>query len=422
MTKTTFFTTLLISGFCLNMISDSLPSSSDASFQSFAYVNGPAAIPLETNDLYTSWQWAFLNDGSFERSIEMNYLELTEEAEQDHSLANAVAGEGPASKAYLTIESVPGIDINLKPAWELYDSSDQKRDVIVALIDSGVDITHPDLQESIWINEDEIDGDGIDNDKNGYIDDRYGWNFIDDSPIIHDSTASFEEKHGTHSAGTIAASRGNEIGISGIADSKHVKVMVLKTVNGNQGTGQYDSVLKAIKYAQANGASICNLSLGTYKDYPQMQTIISESPMLFVAACGNGDSTYNLGYNIDQSPVYPACYPQENIISVASINFDGTLSNSSNYGKTSVDLAAPGESILSTLPEGRYSMMSGTSMAAPMVTGIAAMLYSYHTDWTLADVKTAILHTVKPLESLQGKTVTGGIPDAYAAMQWEKTP
>ena len=197
--------------------------------------------------------------------------------------------------------------------------------------------------------------------------------------------------------------------------------MVLKTVNGNQGTGQYESVLKAIKYAQANGASICNLSLGTYKDYPQMQTIISESPMLFVAACGNGDSTYNLGYNIDQSPVYPACYPQENIISVASINFDGTLSNSSNYGKTSVDLAAPGESILSTLPEGRYSMMSGTSMAAPMVTGIAAMLYSYHTDWTLADVKTAILHTVKPLESLQGKTVTGGMPDAYAAMQWKKT-
>lgn len=422
MTKNTFLSALLLSGFCLNLISDNLLTPLEASFHTFAYTNGPAAIPLETDDFYTSWQWGLLNDGTFERSIEMNYLEFTKEAEQDHSLANTVSGEGPASKAYLTIESVPGIDINIQPAWDLYDTSAEKRDVIVALIDSGVDITHPDLQEAIWINEDEIVGDGIDNDKNGYIDDRYGWNFIDDSPVIHDSTASSEEKHGTHSAGTIAASRGNQIGIAGIADSKHVKVMILKTVNGNQGTGQYESVLKAIEYAQANGASICNLSLGTYKDYPQMQVLIEESPMLFIAACGNGDSTYNLGYDIDQSPIYPACYPQGNIISVASVNFDGSLSNSSNYGKISVDLAAPGESILSTLPAEKYSMMSGTSMAAPMVTGIAAMLYSYHTDWTLADVKSAILQTVKPLESLQGKTVTGGIPDAYAAMQWKKAP
>lgn len=396
-------------------------SFSSDSIQAFAISNGPSATPLQTNDTYSSWQWAYLNDGTFERPIEMNYLEFTEEASLDHSLAETVPGNGPASRAYLNIESVPGIDIHLPDAWKVYDASTaEKRDVIVALIDSGVDITHPDLSGSIWTNAAEIPNDGIDNDKNGYIDDVYGWNFIDNTPIVHNSTELSEESHGTHGAGTIAAARGNEIGIAGIADSAHVKIMVLKTVNGNRGIGQYQSIVDAINYAENNGASICNLSLGTYTDYKEIQNVISKSRMLFVAACGNGDQTYNIGYDLEYSPVFPASYPQDNLISVASLNFDGNLSNSSNYGAVSVDLAAPGESILSTLPGGRYGMMSGTSMAAPMVTGIAAMLYSYHTDWNLQDVKSAILDTTKPLLSLEGKTVTGGIPDAYAAMLWQK--
>lgn len=402
------------------------PSSSSgfhpASIQTFAFSNGPSAKPLQTNDTYSSWQWAYLNDGTFERPVEMNYLEFTEEANLDHSLAEAVPGNGPASRAYINIESVPGMDINLPDAWKVYDeSTSEKRDVIVALIDSGVDITHPDLSGSIWVNSDEIPNDGIDNDGNGYIDDVYGWNFIDNTPIIHDSTQLSEESHGTHGAGTIAAARGNETGIAGIADSAHVKIMVLKTVDGSRGIGHYQSIVDAISYAEKNGASICNLSLGTYTDYKEIQNAISKSQMLFVAACGNGDETYNIGYDLEISPVFPASYPQNNIISVASLNFDGNLSNSSNYGAVSVDLAAPGESILSTLPGGRYGMMSGTSMAAPMVTGITALLYSYHTDWNLQDVKNAVLSTTKPLLSLKGKTVTGGIPDAYAALMWQKS-
>lgn len=396
------------------------PSAADASFQSFAITTGPAFRPLKTNDQYASLQWAYLNDGTFERQVVMNYLQLTEEALLDHRLAEPAAGDGPASRAYLTIESQPNIDLNLESAWQAYDETANKREVVVALIDSGVDITHPDLMDSFWINSGEIAGDGIDNDNNGYVDDVYGWNFIDNTAVIHDSALSNEENHGTHGAGTIAASRGNEIGIAGINDNQYVKLMVLKTVNGTRGIGSYKAIVAAIQYAEANGADICNLSLGTYTDYPEIQEAIAQSKMLFVAACGNGDSYYNIGYDIDVSPVYPASYPQDNIISVASLNFDGNLSNSSNYGKNSVDLAAPGESILSTLPNGRYGMMSGTSMAAPIVSGLAAMLYSSHPDWSLADVKTALLSSVKPLDSLQGKVLTGGMPDATAAMQWEK--
>lgn len=398
----------------------SAPSSIQSFIQSFAVTTGPAMRPLDTNDQYASWQWAYLNDGSFERAIEMNYLQLTEEAVNNHHLAQKVSGNGPASKAYLTIESTPEVDMNISSAWEAYEEAPEKKEVIVALIDSGVDITHPDLNQSIWVNEDEIAGDGIDNDNNGYIDDIYGWNFIHNNSIIHDSTSLAEENHGTHGAGTIAASRGNEIGIAGIADSAHVKIMVLKTVNGTRGIGSYSSIVQAIQYAEQNGASICNLSLGTYTDYQEIHDVISQSNMLFVAACGNGDSSYNIGYDIEVSPVYPASYPLDNIISVASLNFDGNLSNSSNYGAYSVDLAAPGESILSTTPGGKYALMSGTSMAAPMVTGLSAMLYSSHPDWDLTDVKQAILETVKPLDSLKGKTLTGGMPDAYAAMMWQK--
>ena len=142
--------------------------------------------------------------------------------------------------------------------------------------------------------------------------------------------------------------------------------------------------------------------------------------MLFVIACGNGDSR-GQGYNIDADPVYPAALPFDNVISVASLFFDGNLDSSSNFGTFSVDLAAPGSYILSTAPGGGYAFMSGTSMAAPMVTGVAAMVYSYRTDLTLTGLKQVLIGSARPLESLQGKTVSGGIVDAHAALNYGLT-
>ncbi|HBE86479.1 MAG TPA: peptidase S8, partial [Lachnoclostridium sp.] len=125
-----------------------------------------------------------------------------------------------------------------------------------------------------------------------------------------------------------------------------------------------------------------------------------------------------LGYDTDIYPVYPASLPYDNIISVANLLFDGTLSKDSNYGATSVDIAAPGSYILSTVPGNAYGFMSGTSMAAPMVTGVAAMLYSYRQDISLSDVKTILLNSSRKLDTLSGKMVSGGLLDAYEALTW----
>jgi subtilisin family serine protease len=172
-------------------------------------------------------------------------------------------------------------------------------------------------------------------------------------------------------------------------------------------------VIQAIQYAQANGASICNLSLGNSTDDRALYRVMANSPMLFVVAAGND------GTSADTTPSYPACYDLDNIISVANLNYDGTLHYSSSYGVVSVDLAAPGSYILSTTPDNGYGFMTGTSMAAPMVTAAAAMVYSYYGDITLADVKEILLSSVHTLDSLSGNTATGGMLDLGAAMTYD---
>ena len=150
-----------------------------------------------------------------------------------------------------------------------------------------------------------------------------------------------------------------------------------------------------------------------------LEAAIRDSKMLFVVAAGNGNQ-YQVGYDIDKSPVYPASLPYDNVITVGNLLFNGHLDESSNYGATSVDLAAPGTYILSTIPGDSYAYMSGTSMAAPMVTGAAALIYSARTDLSLQDIKTAILSTVHKLAPLKGKTATGGMLDVSAAIKWTK--
>ncbi len=382
-------------------------------------VYGPGENNLSSSDYSSRYQWGLRNDG------ELQYLEIVNKfRDSDPALAISIdlankfgipaIVEGPDAYETETTMSRKGIDINIQPAWELHDkSTGEHRQVTVAVIDTGVDINHPELTNSIWVNEDEIPGDGIDNDGNGYIDDVNGWDFFNNTNQVH---VAGEDNHGTHAAGTIAAARGNG-GIAGIADPRYVKVMPLKALGTKDGMGEERAIIEAIRYAEANGASICNLSFGTEEYYPDLEQVMRDSKMLFVVSAGNGNLKGE-GINIDtDGKDYPSCYHLPNVISVANLMFDGNLAKSSNYGVNTVDIAAPGTYIVSTISDG-FGYMSGTSMAAPMVSAVAAMVYSCRTDLSLADIKSVLLQSAHRLEGLEGKVSCGGMLDAYAALTY----
>lgn len=356
-----------------------------------------------TNDKYSSFQWALNNTG-----------EVLFEEDKTKPIA--------------------GIDINIKEAWNLVKTKQTKK-VTVALVDTGVDYNHVDLKDHMWINSKEIANNLIDDDGNGFIDDVHGWNFYDNINQVYSDTyfdkssEMYYDDHGTHCAGIIAATSNNYIGIAGIASYVDVQILPVKALGGPSGstklTGSTTTISRAIKYAEKMGAQICNLSLGASYEFDEMlYETIKNSKMLFVIAAGNGDSE-GIGYNTDKYAVYPASYDLDNIISVANLRYDGKLEESSNYGIKSVDLAAPGTLILSTRVEGkyvneygRYIYLTGTSMATPMVTGVAALLYSYYDNITVSQAKNAILQSVKKLDTLEGKVLTGGMLDASASMTY----
>lgn len=383
----------------------------------FSYENTGDSV----DDPMYAQQWAFSNDGSFQmEAAEDQYPTLDPPSGppagpgqwngQDGRTAGSGAGSFASSSAASdSVTAVSGIDINAEEAWALYDGG--SRNVVVALIDTGVDIEHEDLAGSIWTNDGEIAGNGLDDDGNGYIDDVNGWNFYNDSSTVYTGS---EDDHGTHGAGTIAASADNGVGVAGLdGDTGSVEIMVLKVLGGRDGSGTTESVIKAIQYAQDNGASIVNLSMGSDTFDYALYLAMKNSDLLFVVAAGND------GADSDESGTYPAAYDLDNVISVANLQCDGTLSQSSNYGGESVDIAAPGTDILSTTTGDTYSYMSGTSMAAPMVTAAAAMVYSYYDGISLSEVKQIILGSAKQLSSLDGLVLTGGMLDAGAALSYD---
>lgn len=380
---------------------------------------GPGVSSLSPGDTYAEYQWGLENDGSLQLvEIRSRFANggSAYDAPADGPHSGLPIPTGPGDYEVLTTNAAAGVDIDIAPAWELYDASQTNRDVVVAVIDTGVDILHPDLRNSIWTNDGEIPGDGIDNDGNGYVDDYFGWDFFYNDPSVF-SMGSEEDTHGTHVAGTIAAGRNNG-GVVGITGSEHVKIMVLKALGTSQGVGSPEDVVAAIHYAEANGASICNLSFCSNVYSQELADTIQNSSMLFVVAAGNGDES-GTGVDIDSVPTYPASLPFDNVITVSNLMFDGNLASSSNYGALSADIAAPGSYIVSTIPGG-YGFLSGTSMAAPMVTGAAALLYSYRPDYSLADVRNAILGSARQMDTLTGKVSSGGILDVGAAFLWTK--
>ena len=374
----------------------------DSGQDSFApYAIGPGLNNLSTQDDYAAYQWAFKNDGQvqkIERKLDIKTVEPIIRTDENGVDTISLPPLGPSNFKASTIDAVKGIDINLQPAWELYNQIENKRPVIVAIIDTGIDVDHPDLKDAMWVNEDEIPGDGIDNDGKLYT--------------------GKEDNHGTHAAGTIAASRNNG-GSVGITDNQYVKIMSIKALGGEEGKGSPESVIAAIRYAEANGAQICNLSFGSENCTEEFRAAIQGSKMLFVVAAGNGNED-EIGYNIDQNPVYPASLPYDNIITVANLIFNGKLDRSSNFGPASVDIAAPGTFILSTIPDKSYAFMSGTSMAAPMVAGAAAMLYSARPELSLQDVRNILITSAHKLDTLNGRVYSGGMLDVYSALQWAR--
>ena len=282
---------------------------------------------------------------------------------------------------------------------------------MVAVIDTGIDYSHPDLAANVWTNPGEVAGDGIDNDRNGYIDDVRGWDFAN-----NDADPMDDNGHGTHVSGTIGAVGDNGVGVAGV--NWQVSIMGLKFLSGS-GSGSTSGAIAAINYATRMrrdfGINIVatNNSWGGGGFSAGLRDAIEaggQAGILFVAAAGND------GRNNDATASYPASYTSQSIISVAATDRSNALATFSNFGATGVDLAAPGVGIYSTTPGNNYAAYSGTSMATPHVTGTVALMAAANPQATAGQLRTAILATAAPTASLAGKVATGGLLNAQAAV------
>ncbi len=301
----------------------------------------------------------------------------------------------------------PGADIRAPLAWEITTGS---LSVVVADIDSGIDLTHEDLAANLWTNPGEIPDNGIDDDGNGFIDDVHGWDFRngDNDPT---DTSPLCSGHGTHTAGTIGAVGNNGIGVVGI--NWQVKLMPLRVFGGIFCSGTDSNIIAAIEYYTDFGVRISNNSYGGGAFNQAVMDAIRASHSLFVAAAGNG-GVDGIGDNNDVLPQYPANYGLHNIISVAATDHNDLLASFSNFGATSVDLGAPGVNILSTLPGDAYGFLSGTSMATPHVAGVAALLLAQDPGLTNIEIVWRILKGVDPVGI---PVLTGGRLNAANALQ-----
>ena len=299
-------------------------------------------------------------------------------------------------------------DINAPEAWEVTVGNSE---LVVAVIDTGIQWDHPDLNANLWVNVAERDGKaGLDDDGNGYVDDIRGWDFY-----AGDNNPMDESGHGTHVGGTIGAVSNNGSGVAGVA--WRVRLMALRFL-GPDG-GYTSDAIKAVQYAVANGATISNNSWGGGSYSSALHDAIKKAGLqdhLFVAAAGND------GVDCDSTPFYPASYGLSNIVSVAAVDRYFARATFSNYGANSVDLGAPGVDIASTYPTNTYSYASGTSMASPHVAGVAALLRGRFSSWSCDDVKDRLLRTVRPVASMAGTTVSGGVVDAAAAVSYQLLP
>ena len=372
------------------------------------------------NDPYFKWQVSYHNDGG---DMELKRYSI--------------------SKSTLNINTSRDIHHNITRAWNITTGS---KAVVVAVIDDGFFYEHEDLKGNIWTNPGESgigdDGrlkqaNGIDDDNNGYVDDVMGWDFYFDDPdpdaYIFDGRDVDKIAiywHSISALGIIGARGNNGTGVAGI--NWDVSMMLLKTcAQGNTTIKRAENTARAIRYAVDNGARLINWSGGIGKsDSISMRHLkeaidyAEEKGILLILAAGN--SLKNI--DLEENYIYPACYPNENIISVGEVDFDGTLYTvpegskfigGSNYGVKNVDIAALAQNYTTSLYNNVsiYGIGSGTSNAAPVVSGVAALIFSIRPDLTGPEVKQIILESCKRLPDLEGKVASGGMVDALAALK-----
>ncbi len=296
----------------------------------------------------------------------------------------------------------PDADIDADDAWNVGTGT---HDVLVGVVDTGVDYNHTDLAANTWTNPGEIAGNGVDDDGNGFIDDIKGWDFYND-----DNDPIDDNGHGSHCSGTIGAVGNNGIGVAGVNWS--VKIAGIKFLSSG-GSGYTSDAIDAINYGVTIGCKVLSNSWGGGGYSAAMEDAIQDAydaGILFAAAAGNSST------NTDLSPHYPSSYDVGNVVSVAATDHNDELASFSNYGLTSVDLGAPGVNILSTLPGNSYGELSGTSMATPHVAGVAALIWSLYPGMTVDLVKTRLLTMADPVPDLAGRCVTGARLNAFMSI------
>lgn len=298
--------------------------------------------------------------------------------------------------------------LDLPSAWEIQKGS---KSITVAVLDTGVDYTHQDLKDNMWSNPDEIPNNGLDDDHNGWVDDVYGIDTYNEDGNPYD-----DHGHGTHCAGIIGARGDNGTGVVGV--NWNTQIMALKFLASNGGGSTYDAIA-AIDYAIAHGVDVINASFGGRFSSQALYDAVSranDAGILFVAAAGN-DNNDN-----DAEARYPANFDLPNVISVAATDSKDKRAFFSNYGSGTVHVAAPGVSILSTLPSNRYGSLSGTSMAAPHITGSAALILAEHPDYSPVQVKNLLINTSDVISGLSGVVTAAGRVNIRKALGAEGVP
>ncbi len=298
---------------------------------------------------------------------------------------------------------VADIDINGPEGWDSYTGN--RSSVVVAVIDTGIDYTHPDLTNNMWRNPGEVAGNGVDDDHNGYVDDVYGIDVVN-----NDTNPMDDHYHGTHCAGTIAGEGNNGIGVAGVA--WQAKVMACKFLDSG-GSGSTSGAITCLDYLRdlkVNHNIDLVLSSNSWGGGGYSATLEAaiaanrDAGILFVAAAGNNSS------NNDSTPNYPSNYNVANIVAVAAIDRAGALASFSNYGATTVDVGAPGVDVYSTKPGNTYGLLSGTSMATPHISGMLALYKMDQPNLTWQELIQKLYANGRSLASLSGRTVTGKLP------------
>jgi thermitase len=337
--------------------------------------------------------------------VEPNYIYRINRTPNDPLLGRlwGISNTGAADSAGTV--GISGVDVDAVRAWDIQTGSE---DVVVAVIDTGVNYNHPDLKPNMWINEVEAQGQaGVDDDKNGIVDDIHGANFVEAAKPT--GNPMDDQGHGSHCSGTIAARGDDGVGLVGVAWK--AKIMGVKFLSAS-GSGTLEGAVQSINYANKMGAKILSNSWGGGGFTQSLKDVIDQSNQrgaLFVAAAGN-DSNNN-----DSNATYPATYDVPNIVSVAALNNKGEVASFSNFGRNKVHIGAPGVNVVSVTTTG-YESWSGTSMAAPHVSGVAVLLASQEPGLSGIQLKERLLRTAKPLVSLKNKVQSKGFVNAYNAL------